>query len=155
MSRQPSFYGTTASGGGHPPIVCLGQNLAHLPVSRPTKRSGPTPARSTVPAWRLPGTSNWFERQLATKKADAAPAAGSPAKRAEFPGTIRPYRWPTDSSDEAIFPCFPNLPPKYGSRSYWIYDPRSKSFVENGFTRELSENYTEQQDREVFEHTID
>jgi hypothetical protein len=29
---------------------------------------------------------------------------------------------------------------KYGSRSYWIYDPRSESFVVNGFTRELSEN---------------
>src|SRR5438132_783535 len=40
MSWQPSFYGTAASGGGHPPTVCLGQNLAHLPVSRPTMRSG-------------------------------------------------------------------------------------------------------------------
>jgi len=40
MSWQPSFYGTTASGGGHPPTACVGQNLAHLPVSRPAMRSG-------------------------------------------------------------------------------------------------------------------
>ena len=40
MSSQSSFYGTTASGGGHPPTACVGQNLAHLPVSRPAMRSG-------------------------------------------------------------------------------------------------------------------
>jgi hypothetical protein len=40
MSRQPSFYETTASGGEHPPTACIGQNLSHLPVSRPAMRSG-------------------------------------------------------------------------------------------------------------------
>jgi hypothetical protein len=29
---------------------------------------------------------------------------------------------------------------KYGSRSYWVYDPRSESFTESALTRELSEN---------------
>jgi hypothetical protein len=34
---------------------------------------------------RLPRSSNWFERQLATKKTEANhPAAGSPDARAEF-----------------------------------------------------------------------
>ena len=36
MRWQPFFYGTTASGSGHPPTVCRGHNLADLPVSRPT-----------------------------------------------------------------------------------------------------------------------
>ncbi len=31
MSWQPSFHGTVVSGGGHPPTVCPGHNLAHLP----------------------------------------------------------------------------------------------------------------------------
>jgi hypothetical protein len=29
---------------------------------------------------------------------------------------------------------------KYGSRFYWVYDPRSESFTENALTRQLSEN---------------
>jgi hypothetical protein len=40
----------------------------------------------------------------------------------------------------ADFSVLSEFAAKYGSRSYWIYDPRSESFVENGFTRELSEN---------------
>jgi len=55
-------------------------------------RSGPAPDSSSLAAQRLPGSSNWFERQLATKKADATPAAGSPAVQAELLGTIRPYQ---------------------------------------------------------------
>src|SRR5215470_16199437 len=64
------------------------QNLAHVPVSRPRCELGDV---SLIHPYRhLPGMSNWFERQLATKRADVPPAAGSPARRAAFPGTIRP-----------------------------------------------------------------
>jgi hypothetical protein len=64
--------------------------------------------RSTLTAQRLPARSNWFESQLATKKAGAPPAAGLPAYASGPSPHHSTCQCPTDSSDEADFASLPH-----------------------------------------------
>ena len=59
----------------------------------PHDEIGLPPKISSLTAKGLPVSSNWFERQLVTKKSDAPPPGPGPsAMRADLPGTVRPYQ---------------------------------------------------------------